>query len=219
MNGWGEFVAAIVVFFATHRIPVTPRIKGPLVRLLGAGGFTLAYTAMSVALLTWVIVAAGRAPYVELWGQQQWMAHVTLTLMAIATLIFGLALGRPNPLSFGGLHNDRFDPARPGLVGWMHHPLLVVLGLWSVAHLIPNGDLAHVIMFGQFAAFSIFGRFIINRRKRRMLGDSEWTRLSNTVAGFRPTWNGFIRCLFAVLLYLILLYLHPSVIGVDPLSF
>ncbi|HGG06811.1 MAG TPA: NnrU family protein [Aliiroseovarius sp.] len=218
MNGWGEFVAAIVVFFTSHRIPVVPRLKAPLVKALGAGGFTLAYSAMSVALLTWVIIAAGRAPYVVLWNQYAWMNHVTLTLMAIATLIFVLALGRPNPLSFGGLHNDRFDPAQPGIVGWMHHPLLVVLGLWSLAHLIPNGDLAHVIMFGQFAAFSVFGMRIINHRKRRMLGESEWARLANTAAGFHPTRNGIIRCLIAILLYLSLLYLHPIVIGVDPLA-
>lgn len=219
MGGWAEFIAAFLVFFASHRLLALPRIKGPLSALLGPGGFTTAYSAMSVLILTWIIIAAGRAPFFELWPHQGWMNHVALTLMAIATLIFSLALGRPNPLSFGGLNDARFDPDHPGLIGWMRHPLLVVLGLWSLAHILPNGDLAHVLMFGQFLIFAIVGTRIINRRKQRLLGEAEWQRLSATRRRLKPSLNGLVRLAVGLILYGTLLWLHQPVIGVDPLAF
>ena len=219
MGGWGEFATAMAVFFASHRLAAWPRIKAPVVARIGAGGFTLAYSVMSMGLLAWIIIAAGRAPYLELWPHLPWMNHVTLTLMALATAIFALALGRPNPLSFGGWNNARFDPDHPGLIGWMRHPLLVVLGLWSGAHILPNGNLAHVIMFGLFLAFSVLGARIIDRRRRRQLGAAEWARLAATRREIRPTWNGAARMAAALALYLALLALHAPVIGVDPLAF
>lgn len=219
MNGWGEFASAMAVFFASHRLAAWPRVKAPLVARLGTAGFTWAYSVMSAGLLAWIIVAAGRAPYVELWPHLPWMNLVTLAAMAVAVAIFALALGRPNPLSFGGLNNARFDPDHPGLIGWMRHPLLVVLGLWSAAHLLPNGDLAHVLMFGLFLAFSVLGARIIDRRRRRLLGLDEWARLSATRRRVEPSLGGVARLVAAGALYLGLLWLHAPVIGVDPLAF
>ncbi len=215
---WAWYAAAFITFFVSHRLPLRPPVKKLIVASIGARGFTLAYSAMSVAVLIWVIVAAGRAPYVALWPQEIWMGHLTLTLMAFASVIFALAIGRPNPLSFGGSNNDCFDPADPGLVGWMHHPLLVALGLWALAHIIPNGNLAHLLMFGLFASFSLVGMKIIDRRKKRLLGAEEWARLSATRRRFRPSLNGMFRFAAGLVLYLLMLWLHIPVIGVAPLG-
>lgn len=64
---WAEFVLAFGVFFASHSIPVRPPVRPWLVSRLGAGGFHLVYSLLSLAVLGWLITAAGRAPYVELW--------------------------------------------------------------------------------------------------------------------------------------------------------
>ena len=221
MGGWAEFVGAFFVFFASHRLLATPRIKAPLSARLGAGGFSALYSAISVLALTWIIVAAGRAPYVELWQPRPWMKHAALGLMALATLIFALALGRPNPLSFGGLGDTRFEPSRPGLIGWMRHPLLAVLAIWSLAHILPNGDLAHVLMFGLFLVFATVGTRIIDRRRQRQMGVEEWRRLAGQAAANRRlevTRSGLVRLLAGLALYAALLWLHQPVIGVDPLG-
>ncbi len=219
MGGWSEFAVAMAVFLAAHRLPVLPPVKAALRRGLGGPGFTLAYSAMSVGLLAWVIAAAGRAPYLELWAPPPWASLATLALMGLAVAILALALGRPNPLSFGGSTDPaRFDPARPGLVGWMRHPLLVALALWSGAHLPVNGDLAHVIMFSVFLGFSLLGMRIIDRRRRRLLGLREWTRLAAARRRIAPDRGDTARLAMAAGLYLALLWLHGPVIGVDPLA-
>jgi uncharacterized membrane protein len=66
--GWAEFVAAYAAFFLSHSIPVRAPLRPWLQAQLGAAGFTLAYSALSVAVLVWLIGAAGRAPHVPLWG-------------------------------------------------------------------------------------------------------------------------------------------------------
>src|SRR3546814_17919639 len=95
--------------------------------------------------------------------------------MAVVCLILALAIGRPNPFSFGGTNNAAFDPARPGIVGWIRHPLLAALALWAGAHAFANGTLAHVLMFGIFAAFALVGGPLIDRRRQRDMGP-EWPR-------------------------------------------
>ncbi len=216
MSGWLEFALAFLAFFASHAIPVRPGVKSRLVARIGARGFTLAYSTLSLGVLTWLIGAAARAPYVEIWPRVLWQTHIPLSIMALACVIIALALLRPNPLSFGGARNADFDPDHPGIIGWMRHPLLVALALWSGAHIVPNGDLAHVILFGTFFAFSLLGMKLIDRRKSRQLGD-DWGRLTKTARRIEITPGGIIRVCLGLGLYAALLMLHAPVIGISPL--
>lgn len=217
MTGWVEYGLAFIAFFLTHSIPVRPAVKSRLVQMLGGRGFTIAYSTLSTAVLAWVIVAAGRAPFVGLWDWAPWQNHVTLTVMLLVCLIAALAIGRPNPLSFGGANNDRFDPNHPGLIGWMRHPLLVALFLWAFGHMIPNGNLAHVILFVVFGGFALLGMWIIDRRQNRLLGADQWAALADTRREIMVTRGGLLRVAIAILVYALLLTLHGPVIGVEPL--
>ncbi|MEX5726700.1 putative membrane protein [Rhodovulum iodosum] len=219
--GWLEFVVAYVVFFLSHSLPVRPPLRPWLQARLGPFGFTLAYSTMSVGVLAWLILAAGRAPYVALWDWAPWQVHVPLIVMGPVCLILALSIGRPNPFSFGGARNDLFDPARPGIVRWSRHPLLLALALWAAAHVVPNGDLAHVILFGTFAAFAVLGGRLIDRRKRREMG-AEWQRLRVAVEdapllSSRGSKGTLARLVAGIVLYATLLWLHPVLIGVSPL--
>lgn len=131
MAGWGEYAAAWAAFLFTHAIPARPALKARLIGAFGRAGYDLAYSAVSLAALAWLIGAARRAPYVELWPWTPWQAHVTQGAMALACVIAALGLGAPNPFSFGGARNERFDPTRPGIVGLTRHPVLAALALWA----------------------------------------------------------------------------------------
>lgn len=213
--GWGEYILAFAVFFASHALPVRPAIKARIVARIGARGFSLAYSALSVAVLAWLIVAAGRAPFVELWPRAAWQSWVPFLGTALAAVVIALAIGRPNPLSFGGARNEEFDPNHAGIVGWMRHPLLVAIGLWAGAHVVPNGDLAHVLLFGTFLGFAGLGMRMIDRRKRRQLG-AEWARLAQTTARLQVTQAGLARVAAGLALWVGLLLLHSPVIGLSP---
>lgn len=220
--GWGEYALAFAAFFLTHSGPIRPPVRPWLVARLGRAGFGIAYSMLSLAVLAWLIGAASRAPYVPLWQWASWQNHVVLTVMLPVCLIVALAIARPNPFSFGGARNDRFDPARPGIVRLTRHPLLLALALWAGAHLVANGDLAHVVLFGTFAGFAVLGMSLVDRRRRREMG-ADWDRLN---AACRQTsllpqpvsWpGGALRLTLGIGLYLGLLWLHPWLFGVSPL--
>lgn len=217
--GWTEFAAALGTFLLSHAVPVRPPVKPWLVGLLGQRGFTIAYSLLSLAVLAWLITAAGRAPFVMLWAWEPWHNHLVLAVMAVVCLILALAIGRPNPFSFGGTNNAAFDPARPGIVGWMCHPLLAALALWAGAHAFANGTLAHVLMFGIFAAFALLGGRLIDRRRKREMGP-EWHRLHRLIV--RPGAGAVmfgqpLRLVAGGGLYVVLILIHPLLFGVSPI--
>ncbi|MCB1357676.1 MAG: NnrU family protein [Maritimibacter sp.] len=213
--GWLEYILAFAAFFATHAIPVRPPVKARIVARIGARGFSLAYSALSVAVLAWLIGAAGRAPYVEIWPRAPWQSWVPFGANALAAVIIALAVARPNPLSFGGARNAEFDPNHAGIVGWVRHPLLAAIALWAGAHLLPNGDLAHVILFGTFLGFALLGMKMIDRRKRRQLG-GDWARLADTPRRVKITPGGLVRAVAGLALWWGLMLLHGPVIGFSP---
>jgi uncharacterized membrane protein len=223
MSEWGEFAAAFAAFLLTHSLPIRPPLRPLLVRWLGPRGFTAVYSLLSLAVLTWLIAAAARTPHIPLWYWAPWQNHVTLVLMLVVCLILGLSIGRPNPLSFGGAGDDRFDPDDPGIVRLMRHPLLLALALWAAAHLVPNGDLAHVLLFGSFAGFALIGGRLVDRRKQREMG-ARWQELRDQVSArpmiSRPvSWPQVLLRLGAgLVLYAALLLAHPWLFGVNPLS-
>lgn len=223
MIDWGEFLLALAVFFLSHALPLRPVIRRPFEAAIGRRAFSLGYSLLSLAILVWLIGAAGRAPYVPLWYPAPWQAWTALALMLPACLLLTMGLASVNPLSFGG-RAGQFDPAAPGIAGVARHPLLAAIALWSLAHLIANGTLAQALLFALFSAFAVLGMALIDRRRRREIGDAEWRRLARNTAlfslsglhGLRATPP--MRALAAgVVLYGALIVMHPLVIGITPL--
>ncbi|MBI1220001.1 MAG: NnrU family protein [Rhodobacteraceae bacterium] len=216
-----------MLFLLSHAIPARPAVKARIIAVLGRPAYLGLFNAVSLALLAWLIVAAGRAPYVPLWWQQPWHRWAVNIVMPIAVALGVFGIGMTNPLSFGG-RTGTFDPAHPGVAGLVRHPLLWAFLLWASAHLLANGDLAHVILFGGFAAMAALGMRAIDARNRRLLGPTEWARLAASTAQvplvalfagrWRPGWGPHLWLLaLAMALWQALLWLHPIVIGVSPL--
>ena len=132
---WAEFSIALAAFLGSHVIPV--RFRAPLVATLGKRGYVLAYSALSLGLLYWLIVAAGRAPYAELWPQEPWMRWLVNLAMPLAVLAAATA----------------------GMAG-----LMAAFALWAGAHLLANGDVAHAVLFGLLLVYALFGLAVMARR-------------------------------------------------------
>jgi uncharacterized membrane protein len=226
MTGWTEFAAAMGLFLVSHRLPAMLGVKGWLQARLGPAGYTAMFSLASLAILYWVILAAGRAPFVPLWDQQAWHRWAVNLAMPVVGLLAVFGVGAANPFAFEG-RVEGFDPDRPGLAGVTRQPLLWALALWAGAHLLANGDLAHLLLFAPMLAFSLLGLRIVERRRRAAMGEAEWQRLAarTSLLPFAAMLSGrwrprglpsLVRLATWAAVWAALWHLHEPVIGVWP---
>jgi len=177
---------------------------------------------MSGIVLYGVIVAAGRAPYVELWGWQRWQNMMPIVGMLVVCWIVAMSFGRTNPFSFGGSRDATFDPSKAGLVKWVRHPILASLLIWSSTHMFPNGNLAHLLFFGIMGCFAGVGMLQIDLRRRKEMGATRWLSLLTEVRNQPRLFPGMsameiiLRSAIGVAVYTVLFFGHAIVIGVSP---
>jgi uncharacterized membrane protein len=226
-----EFFSALVVFVLTHAVPARPAVRGRLVDTLGRRTYLALYSALSLALLAWLISAAIRAPQIVIWEQAAWQAVLALIMMPPALALIFAGLIAPNPLSVS-FCTDGYDPARPGLLAITRHPVLWGFGLWGGVHIAANGDLVSIIFFGAMTFFALMGTITLDRRAARLLGETEWRRLAAGTANVpliatvqgrarlsidRPLLAGIAAS--AIVSAILLTSGHLWLFGTDPLVF
>lgn len=227
--GWIPFVVAMGVFVASHYLPGRTGLRAAAIDRFGRRAYFSVYGLLSVVLLIWVIAAAGRAPYVELWPQLPWLRWLPNLAMPLAAVLVACGTGLRQPFTLGAKRGAEFDPDAPGFAAICRHPLLMALALWAGAHMLANGDLAHVILFGAFLAMPVAFVPVFDARARRELPADrareffEVTSLASLAPLADRTWlaaNGPAlarRTAIGLALWLVALLLHPAVIGVSPL--
>jgi uncharacterized membrane protein len=106
--------------------------------------------------------------------------------------------------------------------------MLWAFALWAIAHLLVNGDAASVILMGGVGLLALSGTVLIDAKRRATDGEA-WRsfadRTSNVpfaaiIAGraaFGSSGIGWTRIGGGVVLFVLLLLMHPLVIGVSPL--
>jgi uncharacterized membrane protein len=223
---WIELAFALAAFFLSHRVPAMFGLKARIVAAFGPRGYVALFSVLSLGLLWWVIVAAGRAPYVELWGQPDWSRWLVNLAMPVAILLGTFGVAAPNPFAFEG-RAQGFDPDRPGIAGLTRQPLLWALAIWAAAHLSANGDLAHVLLFGPMLVLALIGAPAMEARTRARMGTATWDRLAARTAliplaalakgRWRPTsLPSLPRLLAALAIWAGLWHLHEPLIGLWP---
>ena len=149
----GYLLAGLVVFLGVHSIRIFA--DGWRARVIAERGekaykalFSLA-SLIGFALIVWGFDVARNAPVV-LWIAPAGMRHATALLTLIAFIFLVAAYVPGNHLK------ARF-----------HHPMVLGVKSWALAHLLSNGTLAHVFLFGGFLAWAVVD-FIASRRRDRI---------------------------------------------------
>ncbi|MBF0093795.1 MAG: NnrU family protein [Alphaproteobacteria bacterium] len=211
-------VVAVAAFVASHLVPATPAVRGRLIRRLGGRGYFLGYGLLSLVLVAMVAVTFRAAPHVEVWPQEPWMRWLPILTMPVASVLILAGMTTPNPFSVGPTGRG-FDPARPGLLRLTRHPVLWGMTIWAAPHAVVNGDVAALLLFVPMLALSLLGIPWLEWKRRLALG-ADFDRLA--AATSRPrTFSlmevGFWRIGLGLVLYAVLTWLHPVLLGVSPL--
>jgi uncharacterized membrane protein len=140
-------IAGIVLWVAVHLVPaLAPGVRQGLIARLGAKRYKGVFALSIVAALV-LIVIGWRASAAELiYPPPSWGRLAAFGLMPISIYLFGAA-------------------QRPAMIKRIiRHPQLTGLLLWSVAHLLANGDQRSLVLFGGLGAWAVVEMLAINRR-------------------------------------------------------
>lgn len=223
-----NLILAAAFFFATHVGIAGTRLRGDIVGRIGARRYALFYSILSIVGVVWLFWAYLTAPYVELWGQLYGLREAALIVMFIAFMFICVGLlSKPSTL-FGAAALEYRAGDVAGILRVTRHPILVGLLLWSVTHMIVNGDVAALILFGSLTALTVIGVASMDAKHRDRLG-SDWAPLAacTSVTPFAAIASGRNRLVVAevgawrpataLAVFLVTLDLHVRVIGVSPL--
>lgn len=133
-------ILGLLVFLGTHSLRFGSEAwREALIARLGAGPFKGLYSAVSAVGLVLLVLGFGmaRETPVVLWTPPAGMRHLTFLLMLISMVLLAAAYVPRNAIR-----------AR------LHHPMVLSVKVWALAHLICNGTLAHVVLFGGFLLWS-----------------------------------------------------------------
>lgn len=221
-----EFVLAFSLFLALHSVPAVPAIRQSLIAVAGRRIYLGLYSLVSIAVLAWLFHAALNTDYIALWDPRPWQVHLTLIAAPAGLFLVLAGLFSPNPLSI-----TLRQSGPPGAIaGVTRHPVLWGFLLWSLGHLMANGDLRSLLLFGGFALFSLAGMAMLDKRAKRRLG-AQWQELATKSPllplSTMPSAGGRLRIDAAMLLAATLTALltawllaggHAWLFAADPLS-
>ncbi|MBM2806904.1 MAG: uncharacterized protein HW419_4797 [Deltaproteobacteria bacterium] len=223
-----SLLAAAIFFVGIHLLLAGTELRWQITAKIGEEAFQSIFALLSLGGIIWLCRAYGQAEYLELWGQVQSMRWLALLVMLPAFFLAGLAFTSPNPTAVrGGAWLKESDPAK-GIERITRHPFLWGVVLWSVTHLIYNGDLGSLVFFSSFLVLALRGPFSIDRKRKRAHG-ADWERFAAVTSNvpfvaivqgrnklsFREI--GWWRIVVIAVLYAGFLHLHKSLFGVSPL--
>ena len=144
-----------------------------------------------LAMLIWGFGLARQQP-VQLWNPPIAMRHVAALLTLISFVLLAAAYVPGN-----------------GIKARLHHPMVLAVKVWALAHLLANGNLAHVLLFGSFLLWAIVD-YASARRRDRAAG----TRYPRGRAGA----TGITVFVGLAGWVVFAFWLHGMLIGISPLG-
>lgn len=231
-------LAASVAFVGSHFVLAAPRTRAALVGRLGARQFTVLFSLVALVAIGVLIAAYSDAPYVELWPPARALRWLPIAVMPFACLLLVCGVSQPNPTAVMQEFNPKARNPAPGILKITRHPVMWAIGLWSLSHIVPNGDVASVIFFGSFAFLALFGTTQIDTKRRAREPDSfarfaevtsnvplaallstrtrNFWKTAYSIDPLKTVWKeiGLWRVTAALALYVALVAAHPWITGV-----
>ena len=148
----GYLVLGLVLFLGVHsvRIVADDWRKQTLARMgeMPWKGLYSLVSAVGLALIVWGYGLARQQPVV-LWVPPIGMRHAAALLTLIAFVLLAATYVPRNALK-----------AR------LHHPMVLGVKVWALAHLLSNGNLADVLLFGSFLLWAVLSFRAARQRDR-----------------------------------------------------
>jgi uncharacterized membrane protein len=188
-------ILGLVLFLGIHSTRIfADGWRSGMIARLGPMRWKGLYSVLSI--IGFVVVIWGfrmaRADTLVLWSPPVWARHAAALLMVFSFILLAAAYVPRNSIK-----------AR------LHHPMVLGVKVWALAHLLANGVAASVVLFSAFLVWAVLSYRAARQRDRAANtvyppGNAAWTGI--TVAAGLIAWAVFA------------MFLHGPLIGVRPLG-
>lgn len=169
-----EVLVAGLLLLVTHFGLSSTSIRPTIVSVVGEQGFLGLYSLVSLATFGFLIYTYVDVPrYEYAWFPNPDLNWVPKVIMPIATTFLLGGFLAPNPTQVGMEKLLEQGADTRGLVRITRHPFLWSVILWSLSHIVVNGDYVSLAFFGTFLALAGFGTVLLDAKKARKLG-AQW---------------------------------------------
>ena len=141
--------SGLVLFIAIHLVPCVVELRDVLADKLGEKRYKAVFSAISATGLVMIIWGYSKAPLYPVYEPPSWGSSLSFVAVTIALVLFAAANMSTH------------------IRAMLHHPMIMGLLLWAIAHLSANGDQASVVMFGGFALYAVIALISSFARKKR----------------------------------------------------
>ena len=178
-------IAANIAFVGTHFAMSHP-LRAPMVKALGAGGFTAAYSLVSFATLGWVAFAFKAAPPADLPGSAEagWIIASLLTLLAMI-LLAGSFIGNPALPTPMAEAQARAEPKGVFIV--TRHPMMWAIGLWAASHIVLFWSTRTLVTAAAMGVLALVGAKLQDAKKEALMG-AAWAEWESKTS-YWPRWG------------------------------
>ena len=210
-----NLIAASTAFVGTH-FALSHPLRAPLVKAIGAGGFSALYSLVAAACMVWMYLAYGEAADGGLSGSGPigWVVATILTLPAMV-LLLGSLRGNPALPAPGAEELTKRDPA--GVFAVTRHPMMWGFALWAISHIILWWNMRSVVVAIAILVLALVGARLQDRKKEALMGAS-WAQWEAKTS-YWPRWGklpgaGLILWLAAIGLWLAVTWAHIHAGGI-----
>ncbi len=188
-------ILGLVLFLGVHSVRIFAEgWRTAQIAKRGAGAWKGLYTIVSLlgfGLIVWGYGLA-RAQPVALWAPQLWARHLASLLMLLSLILLVAAYVPKN-----------------GIKSWLHHPMVLGVKLWALAHLLANHTLADLLLFGSFLVWAVLDFRAARQRDRAAATVYPRGTLAGTLITVAA--GGLVWALFAF-------WAHAWLFGVSPIA-
>jgi uncharacterized membrane protein len=145
-------ILGLVIFLGVHSVRIYADAWRTGMRAqIGENAWKSAYSLASIAgfvLIVWGYGQARLSP-VPLWAPMLWARHLAALLMLVSLILLAAAYVPKN-----------------GLKARLHHPMVLSVKVWALAHLLANHTLADLVLFGSFLVWAVLDYRSAKQRDR-----------------------------------------------------
>ncbi|MBS1269649.1 MAG: hypothetical protein MAG794_00600 [Gammaproteobacteria bacterium] len=179
-------LAGLLLWSLVHFVPsLLIPVKRVWKNALGSGGYKITFALIVVASVVLMVIGWRQSTPQLLYSLPPAAKTVSILLMVVAFVLLGAAN----------------HPSR--IKSYLRHPQLTSVVIWSIAHLLINGDSRSLLLFGGLGIWALVEVVLINRR------EGPWKKPQP------PGWKkDLISLMIAVVMLVVVVFIHPYIAGV-----